>query len=135
MCGSVSWASCLPAGGQLLIVTQMISAALTVCVCQLGSNRLVSFIAADTHSTVCCSLLFSCHSSAGSCANLELDFDHPWISISRLSGDSALITADRCAPHQGPLTPFDLYTFYLYALHVILKKFRLHRHFHCAYPY
>lgn len=43
-----------------------------------------------THSIVCWSLLFSCHSSAGSCANLELDFDHPWISISRLSGDSAV---------------------------------------------
>lgn len=58
----------------------------------------------------------------------------PQYSDSRFS-KHLLISADRCAPHRGPLTPFDLYTFYLYALHVILKKFRFNRRFHCAYPY
>lgn len=58
MCGNVSWASCLPAGGQLVIVTQMISAALTVCVCQLGSGRLVSFIAADTQHRLLVTFVF-----------------------------------------------------------------------------
>lgn len=60
MCGNVSWASCLTAGGQLLIVTQMISAALSVCVCvcQLGSGRLVSFIAADTQHRLLVTFVF-----------------------------------------------------------------------------
>lgn len=62
------------------------------CVCVCVSSAVVGLFHSLrlSHSTVCWSLLFSCHSSAGSCANLELDFDHPWILISRLSGDSSV---------------------------------------------